>query len=264
LVAIKQGKSGHTKTRIDNLESVLSDRKRFINDYELGGESLLQTAVDCADLEVVQTLLSYDADPNSFRAEEHGELDCLSEAFYLNGHRHRYEIAAALLKSGADANTLRTKADLPLLQICCFYGDFEFVKLLYECGTFKNTVDSYISPMVYAVRNTFHPEHTVQLMKLLIEHGESLVTKDPYHHTLLHALASSPVKDNRNVIKFLVENGVVDCKDDDGLYATQIAFRSCVNSDQRKAAGEFMVELQAQLELKHQKELSLDSLRLHA
>jgi hypothetical protein len=51
------------------------------------------------------------------------------------------------------------------------------------------------------------------------------------------------VKNNREVIKFLVKNGVRDCADDDGMYATQVACKSLVNDNERKAAGDFQVYL---------------------
>ena len=241
----------HDDQRIQQLNHVLNTKKNSINDCNEGCNSHLQTAVCYADLAVVETLLDHGANPNSFVTGEQGPLDCLSEVFFLYEHPNRYKIAAALLDKFADASTIKTRMHLPLIQVCCFYGDIQFLELLYEKGKFRNTVDSYIRPIVYAVRNTYHTEQTVNLMKLLIKHKETLTATDPYNHTLLHALASSEVKDNQNVIKFLVDHGVVDCQDQDGMYAVEVAFLKCVNANQIQAACDFTMYLWRALAMKH-------------
>jgi ankyrin repeat protein len=244
----------HDDRRIHELNLVLNTQKNSINDCKQGCNSHLQTAVCYADLAVVETLLDHGANPNSFVTGEQGPLDCLSEVFFLYEHPNRYKIAAALLDKFADASTIKTRMHLPLLQVCCFYGDIQFLQLLYDKGKFSNTVDSYIRPVVYAVRNTYHPEQTVNLVQLLIKHGETLTATDPYNHTLLHALASSSVKNKKNIIKFLVDHEVVDCQDQDGMYATEVAFLSCVDANQIQAARDFTIYLRRALDMKHDRE----------
>jgi ankyrin repeat protein len=230
--AITAKKIGNIDGRLNRVCNILIQNDRHINQHADGTKTLLQTAVSAGDLEIVEILLCHGGDPkipyfppNDIR----GGIDCLSEICLMHAEPDRYKIAEFLLKYGASGRTPYTQRGFPLLHICCFYGDLEFVELLFKYDRNVNIPlsDEFkhltMTPLVFAVRNQVRPENTVQLVKILMDHGEDIFAKDFNGHTLLHAIASNGSGYNIDAMHFLVFEGLNDDLDVNFETASEVA-----------------------------------------
>jgi hypothetical protein len=230
--AIMAKKIGNIDGRLNRVCNILIRNDRHINQHANGTKTLLHEAVSAGDFEIVEILLSHGGDPkipyfppNDIR----GGLDCLSEICLMREEPDRYKIAEFLLKYDASGRTPYTWHGFPLLHICCSYGDVEFVELLfkYDRNVNRQLSDEFkhldMTPLVFAVRNQVHPENTVQLVEILMDHGEDIFAKDINGHTLLHAIASNGCAYNLDAMYFLVSEGLNDDLDVNGETASQVA-----------------------------------------
>jgi ankyrin repeat protein len=255
--AIIARKFGNMNRRLENMYDVLGKTDADVNQHTVGTKTLLQTAVSAGDFDVVKMLLCSGANPNIVYCDARGDsrsaLDCLSEICHMRGEQERYNIAEILMQYDADVNTRSTRRSIPLLHICCSYGDLKFVELLFAYGVDTATLFGHeggqlsITPLVFAVRNKYHPENTVPLIQLLMRHGANIHLTDRYKHTLLHAIATNKNGHNLSAMHFLVNHGVKDSEDKDGCSAGELAVNSAgpyvVSQQKAKQFGDSLHEM---------------------
>jgi ankyrin repeat protein len=132
-----------------------------VNMPEADGTSALHWAAHANDLETVQLLLR--AGANAKAASRYGVTPLSEAATYGSG-----ALVEALLKAGADVNTLTTERGETVLMTASRAGNTEAVKVLLEHGADANAKESFRgqnSLMWAAAEN--HPD----IVKLLIAHG---------------------------------------------------------------------------------------------
>ena len=234
--AIEARKCGNMEYRLHHLYSLLRMNREDVNLCKHRGKTLLQTAVSAGDVDVVAMLLDHGAKANSSYFGPNGRVDCLSELCRMPTQEGRYHMAVALIVHGANMYTKYTGCSFSILELCCARGDLEFVQLLFknglELGKSHRDMDPEmdITPMVLAVRNSISPANTVPLMELLVQNGANIHTQDRYGHTLLHSIASNHCQFNYDAMQYLVENGVRDVEDNDGMFASALAERDAKNA----------------------------------
>lgn len=145
---------------------------------------LLQTAIERRNEELVKMLLDQKIDINAPNCDGKTPLHFAVEVGYK-------EMAEILLRNGASfSNT-------SLLHLAVEKGDERMTKLLIKSGADVNAEDSKNKqiPMYYAIKNT-NAQLVVQLLnagasvqnyvKLLVEEGTDVNTRDKYGRTALH------------------------------------------------------------------------------
>jgi len=157
--------------RKDVCDIILRDMNTSPNLFNSTGVSPLFIAVSLKNLEIVKTLLQYNADPNK------GVADIEISPLFAASDFEQYDICKALLEKGADANKQdKSEGEFPLLKLA-EKNETEITKLLLEHKADPNLrTFSGFFPLLIAVE--FESDKTI---RILLENGANPNMQTPLH-----------------------------------------------------------------------------------
>ncbi|KAJ1486206.1 ankyrin repeat-containing domain protein [Baffinella frigidus] len=257
----------HRQLLVATLRDVLYTGTVDINTITVDGfrdETLLDRAVDHADIDIVNILLEHRADPNIICGPPTYRHNCLFTSC-LSYHDTGVPIALTLIKHGVDINAKMPQDPTSsgfrnmystVLHCACKEWNFEFVRLLLENHADVNAVDSMgMTPLACAVKTNgadvkCFKKGAIRTIEVLVEYGADLHATDRFGQTLLHIAAAVPRGEyNMDVVRYLVDGGVSDLRDMDGMTASDVAVKGhSSNLRQRHASKLFCTRLRTMLQ----------------
>jgi hypothetical protein len=273
--------SGEDRVELAALREALHEDATYINtvfnrsiQFFNGGDAghrvttLLDWAVTSEAPDVVNLLLEYGANPDILVGEPDELHTCLFSicTYPVEYHRHIFTIASALVATGLDINakmyTGSHNSYSTVLHHACDAGNYEMVKMFLDHNANVYAVDSEgMTPLVVAVTPSGSMQRDVGMLPIirtLVAHGADLHAIDRFGQTLLHRSAINPyaAHDNRygphyrmDVVQYLVENGVSDIRDLNGMSAADVAVKEYgLNSLELRLSRLFGTCLQAMLD----------------
>jgi ankyrin repeat protein len=189
--------------------------------------TLLNCAVQRTDVEVVSTLLSHGANPNiscgSFPNERRTSL--FTCCLHSKNNPKQMIIAEMLIKYGVDISARTAHIGTTVLHVACSCANVEFVKMLLHNKADMNAVDIRgANALTYVARNNHgNPANLLSIIKILWQHGADIHAVDMNGRTLLHHIAVSDPPWNMHIVHFLVNHGVQDLEDNNGVTAGELA-----------------------------------------
>lgn len=247
------------------INTVFNRPSYYLNGSEKGPRvnTLLDWAVTCVALDVVNLLLEYGANPDILVGEPDELHTCLfSICAYPVEDRHIFAIALALVTHGLDINAKMYTGShnnySTVLHLACNAGNYKLVKMFLDHNANVYAVDSEgRTPLVLAVTPIRRLVGMLSTIRTLVAHGADLHAIDRFGQTLLHRSAINPyiTHDNRgpdydmDVVQYLVDNGVSDIRDLNGMSATDVAVKEYgFNSDELRLSRLFGTRVQAMLD----------------
>ena len=188
----------------------------------------LYVAVWYGDLEMVQVLLDYQADPNTPETFSPMHAVPLGSQFLdipHHGPQMLADIARLLLDHGAHVNA-RADADLTPLHVAAKWGRVGVVRVLLEHGANVGAKDNEGKTPLHAAADYarvayFGTADAVEVLRVLLEHGANVGAEDNQGRTPLHAAAHSR---RVEVVRVLLEQGAsVGTEDKQGRTPLHIA-----------------------------------------
>ena len=190
-------------------------------------ETPLFRAVWYGDLEMVQVLLDYKADPNARELNNLTPIHCLplgSQSLGVHHHSPQMlaNVARLLLKHGADVNAQSTRGWTPLHE-AAKWGQVEITRVFLDHGANVGAENiEGVTPLHVGsdgpkkkplVTNYEKPE----VVRMLLEHGANVGAKDNHDRTPLHVAAR---RRRVEVVRALLEHGAdVRAEDNEGRTA---------------------------------------------
>jgi ankyrin len=182
----------------------------------------LCTAVKEGCLVVVKLLLEHGANPHA----KSGIFKCTAmhkTIFAYCTFDVKRSIIFELLAHHADINA-RTREGITALHSACRVGDIDIVMLLLQLGARIDVVTlKGQTALMRAVENMYEQHSAVDVVRLLIQYGADVLAVDSNNGTLLHTMVTCESMRNLPLARFLIENGVQDGKDIDGMTAGDFA-----------------------------------------
>ncbi|WP_395462779.1 ankyrin repeat domain-containing protein [Wolbachia endosymbiont of Cantharis cryptica] len=153
--------------------------------------AVLEQSIPCTS--VIRYLLNTGANPN---LQDSDNKTPLYMAAVTSGDKNK-EIVKLLLERGADPNIAESYGQTPLHVACTFCGDegfnVETIKLLLKSGADINKEDNKRNTPLHQLIDTsigisenstaYLEEQSLELVKLFVEHGASIYTKNKSHKT---------------------------------------------------------------------------------
>jgi hypothetical protein len=251
--------------RLAALQEALYKDATYVNTvYERHGQycTLLNYAVDEADLDVVNILLDYDANPNILCGGSNDLHTCIFTAC-MSRHTRKLAMALTLINHGLDINAKMPETICQqgyhnnystALHYACEGGNYQFVRLFLEHRADLYAVDSKgRTPLAIAVtpaNNSRSNDEVLLTIRTLVEYGADLYAVDRYGQTLLHMAAGYPCGGcyNMDVVRYLVDSGVQDVRDLKGMSVGDVAVKAySFNSHVLKSSRLFCKRLQTML-----------------
>lgn len=211
--------------------------KYFADDWKM---TLLSHAVQAADAEVVNLLLAHGANPNLLVGVGLCQYTCLFTCCQFARDHQRLSIAEALIKHGADINVNVTHTMDPYnnpystaLHFACQNRNYDIVILFLQHHANVHAVDSAgRTPLEMAVtpnENVDYPGAVLMIVNELVAHGANPnAINEKTGQTLLHRAAEYPYAGyNWDVVRYLINCGVQDIKDSNGMTACDVSKAAC-------------------------------------
>lgn len=148
------------RNSVDNVRLILAEAPECVNINSESGATPLLYAIQNNNLQMVELLLSKDADVHMQSVT--GAVPILFAA-----QKGRTAIVKALLDNGANVNEVHAEnASTPLI-IAAQNGHLDIVRLLVDRGAMVNKANKFgVTPMHVAVKNEYN-----EIVIYLIEHG---------------------------------------------------------------------------------------------
>ena len=217
--------------------------------------TLVYTATVARNYELVEMFLDYGANPNIICGDyEFFNRNCLTHMCEL-GAWMSIPVVSLLIDRGATINAVMPSGGLTALHFACGHGNgnAECVRLLIENGAdMLARENDGLTPLWYAVKRgrcqKTHPtQSTVDIVRTLVFYGANIHEINSIGQTLLHrAAAVWGISINMLLVQYLVDSGVQDYVDDNGMDAEDLALINAGNSHyHRQQARLFSEQLQA-------------------
>jgi len=185
-------------------------------------ETPLCIAVQEGCLVVVKLLLEHGADPHALSGSFKGTAMHHAIRAYCTFEEKR-SIIFELLAHHADINA-RTREGTTALHSACSAGDIDILMLLLQLGARIDVVTlKGQTALMRAVGNLYEQHNAVSVVRLLIQHGADVLAVDFNNGTLLHTMVTCETMRNLPLARFLIENGVRDSVDINGMTAGDLA-----------------------------------------